>query len=308
MTRAQSQLFSARTDLLVAQTNILQQETVLKNVLSRSGVGTTELASVHIVPTDQITIPAQDDPRTVEQLVSEATANRVETQQARINLESNKTNLAGVKNSLRPSLQAFAELTNNGLSGDITALGLTQPGVAYLAGGYGNLLGQIVRRNYPNYSAGISLNIPLRNRQAQSDYVTSQLEIRQNELNLQKQINQIRVEVQNAVVGLQQARARHQASVQARVLSQQTFEGDRRKYELGASTAYQVVQDQRDLAAAQSSEVQSLANYTHARIALDQAIGATLDVNHILLDEATSGRVSAPPSPLPPAPPAGARQ
>ena len=298
VTRAQSQLFSARQDLLVAQTNILQQETILKNVLSRAGVATTELASVHIVPTDQIAIPEKDDARTVDQLFTEALASRMEVQQAKINIESNKTNLDGVKSSLRPSLQAFADFSNNGLSGDSSTLGLLQPGVGYLAGGYGNLLGQIFRRNYPNYSAGISLNIPLRNRQAQSDYVTSQLEIRQNELNLQKQINQIRVEVQNAVVGLQQARARHDAAVQARVLSQQTFDGDRRKYELGASTAYQVVQDQRDLAAAQSAEVQSLANYTHARIALDQAIGATLEVNHILLEEAAAGKVSAAPSPL----------
>ena len=84
--------------------------------------------------------------------------------------------------------------------------------------------------------------------------------------------------------------------MQARVLSQQTFEGDRRKYELGASTAYQVVQDQRDLAAAQSAEVQSLANYTHAKIALDQAIGATLEINHVSVEEATAGKVSAAPS------------
>jgi outer membrane protein TolC len=304
VTRAQSQLFSARQDLLVAQTNILQQETILKNVISRSGVGTTELAAVHIIPTDTITIPDRDDPRTVEQLVTEGLGNRVEMQQARINLESNKTNLQGVRSSLRPSVQAFADLTNNGLTGDITAVGLAQTGVGYLAGGYGNLLGEIVRRNYPSYSAGVSVNIPLRNRQSQSDYVTSQLEIRQNELNLQKQANQIRVEVQNAVVGLQQARARHDAAVQARVLSQQTFEGDRRKYELGASTAYQVVQDQRDLAAAQSAEVQSLANYTHAKIALDQAIGATLDVNRVSLEEAQAGKVAAPPV----TPPAGARQ
>ena len=295
VTRAQSQLYTARQDLLVARTNLLQQETILKNVLSRAGVGTSELASVHIVPVDQITIPDRDDPRTVDQLLTEGLANRVEVQQAKINIESNKTNLQGVRSSLKPSLQAFAEFTNNGLTGDATALGLAQSGVGYLAGGYSNLLGQIARRNYPNYSAGVSLNIPLRNRAAQSDYVTSQLEIRQNELNLQKQINQIRVEVQNAVVGLQQARARHDAAVQARALSLQTFEGDRRKYELGASTAYQVVQDQRDLAAAQSAEVQSLANYTHARIALDQAIGATLEINHVSLEEAAAGKVNAAP-------------
>ncbi len=40
--------------------------------------------------------------------------NRVELEQARINLDSKKLNLVGIKNSLRPSLQAFAELTNNG--------------------------------------------------------------------------------------------------------------------------------------------------------------------------------------------------
>lgn len=158
------------------------------------------------------------------------------------------------------------------------------------------MLGEIFRRDYPNYSAGLSLNIPLRNRAAQADYATSLLEIRQHELNYQKQVNQVRVDVQNAVIGMQQARVRYDAAVQARNLSQQTFDADKKKYELGAGTPYQVVQDQRDLASAQSSEAQAMANYSHARIALDQALGRTLDVNHISMDEAMSGRVRAVPS------------
>ena len=121
------------------------------------------------------------------------------------------------------------------------------------------------------------------------------MEIRQNELNLQKQVNQIRVDVQNAIIGLQQARARYVAAKEARDLSQQTFDGDKKKYELGAGTSYQVVQDQRDLASAQSSEVQAMANYTHARIQFDQALGATLDVNQISIAEALAGKVSAQP-------------
>jgi len=299
VTRAQSQLYSARQDLLIAQTNLMQQETILKNALSRAGVATSELAEVHIVPLDSIEIPAQDDMRTVAELVGVAMANRVELEQARINLDSNHMNLAGVRSSLKPSLQAFAELTNNGLAGMASAAALGQPGVSYFDGGYGDLLEQIFRRNFPNYSAGISLNIPLRNRAAQSDYVTSQLEIRQNELNLQKQVNQVRVDVQNAVIGLQQARARYVAAKEARVLSQETFEGDKKKYDLGATTSYQVVQDQRDLASAQSSEVQAMANYTHARIQFDQALGATMDVNNISIAEAMAGKVSAQATPLP---------
>jgi len=292
VTRAQSQLFAAKQDLLISQTNLLQQETILKNAISRKGVATSELAEVHIVPLDKIEIPAKDELRPVDELVTQAMGSRIEIETDRINLESNKTNLVGIKSSLRPTLQAFAELTNNGLTGDATVFALAQGGVPAFAGGYGNALAQIFRRNYPNYSAGVSLNIPLRNRAAQSDYVTSMLEMRQNELSLQKQINQVRVDVQNAVIGIQQARARYDAAVQARVLSQQTFDGDKRKYELGASTAYQVVQDQRDLASAQSSEVQAMANYSHARIALDQALGTTLDVNGISMEEAMSGKVS----------------
>ncbi len=299
VTRAESQLYTAKQDLIIAQTNLAQQETVLKNALSRSGITSADLADVHIVPLDKIVIPEKDEIRPVEALVSEALDKRVEINQGRINLESNQLNLIGIKNSLKPTLQGFAELTNNGLSGQLTALGALEGGVPYLAGGYGNLLAQIARRNFPNYTAGISLNIPIRNRAAQSDYVTSLLEIRQNELALRKNINQVRVDVQNAVIGLQQARARFDAAVKARVLAQETLDADEKKLALGAGTSYQVVQDQRDLASAQSSEIQSIANYSHARIAVDQALGTTLEVNNVSVAEAMSGHISAAPSNVP---------
>jgi len=260
------------------------------------------LTNLHIVPLDKFEIPQKDESRPLEDLIRQAVEKRAEMQQARLNLESNQMNLVGIKSSLRPTLQAFAELTNNALTGDLTAQGAFQPGIGPFVGGYGNLLSQIFRRDYPNYSAGVSLNIPLRNRAARADYATSLLELRQNELNLRKNINQIRVDVQNAIVGLEQARARYEAAVKSRVLQEQTLAGDEKRYALGATVAFQVVQDQRDLATAQSTEVQSMANYTHARIALDQALGNTLDVNSVSIDEALKGQVSQPsalPSDLP---------
>ena len=285
VTRAQSQLYAARQDLVISETNLLQQETVLKNALSRQGIATSDLADVHVIPLDTINIPGKDDLPSINDLTANALKNRLEIEQARLNLDSNNMNLVGIRSSLKPTLQVFAELTNNGLSGT--------GNVPAFSGNYGTLLGQIFARDYPNYSAGVSLTIPLRNRAAQADYATSVIEIRQNELNFQKQVNQVRVDVQNAVIGMQQARVRYDAAVQARSLSQQTFEADKKKYELGAGTPYQVIQDQRDLASAQSSEAQAMANYSHARIALDQALGRTLDVNHISMDEAISGHVRA---------------
>ncbi len=163
-------------------------------------------------------------------LIKQALAARPEmTAQARLNLASNQTNLVGIKNSLRPTLQAFAELTNNGLSGELAGVGVLQSYNGALVGGYGNLLGQIFRRDYPNYSAGVSLNITLRNRAAQADYATSLLELRQNELNLRKNINQIRVDVQNALVGLQQARSRYEAATKSHAYSSGADPGRRSK-------------------------------------------------------------------------------
>ncbi|MBI5282150.1 MAG: TolC family protein [Candidatus Solibacter usitatus] len=292
ITRAEAQVYAAQQDLVIAETNFMQQETILKNVLSRNGVATAGLSAVRIVPLDKIAVPEKDDIPPLEDLTAAALDRRSEIQQARINLESNKINLTGIKSALKPSLQAFAQFTTNGLAGDLTALGALQPGIAELSGGYGRLLSQIFSANYPSYSAGFSLNIPLRNRAAQSDYATSMLEMRQNELNLLKNTSQVRVDVQNAVIGLRQARARYEAALKSRQLQEETLSADQRKYTLGVTTAFQVVQSQRDLATAQSAEVQAMANYTHARIAYDQALGRTLDVNNVSLDEALQGRVS----------------
>ena len=289
VTRAEAQVYSSQQDLVVSQTNLLQQETILKNALVRDGVVRANLSNVRVIPLDRIVIPESDNLRPLDELTQQAVEKRVEVSTNRIDIESNQMNLVGIKNSLKPTLQAFAELTNNALAGQATSV--AAEALAF-SGGYGNFLSQIFQRNYPNYSAGLSLNITLRNRAAQSDYVTSQLELRQNELNLRKSVNQVRVDVENAVIGLQQARARYNAAEKARELQQQTLDADQEKYRLGASTSYQVVQDQRDLASAVSTEVQALANYTHARIAYDQAMGTTLETNNVSIDEALSGKIS----------------
>ncbi len=300
VTRAEAQVYTSQQDLLVSQTNLLQQEAVLKNALSKNGVASPTVADVHIIPLDTIAVPEKEEIPGLSNLVTEALGKRVEVATQRLNIDSQKRGLVGIKNGLKPNLQAFVELTNNGLAG--APGGSFVPGAQGLVGSYPTLLGQIFGRDYPSYSAGLSLNVPLRNRAAQSDYVTSVLNLRQTELQLQKQENQVRVDVQNAVVGLRQARARYDSSVKARILQQQTLSADKRRYTLGASTVFQVIQDQQGLSSAQTSEVEALANYSHARIAYDQALGRTLEVNHVSIQEALEGKVvrqSALPETLP---------
>ena len=111
-------------------------------------------------------------------------------------------------------------------------------------------------------------------------------------MQLQKSIAQVRLDVKNAVIGLQQARARYETAVASRTLAEQTLEAEQKRYQFGESTIPVVVQAQRDLSVAQTAEVQAMANYTHAKIAFDQAVGQTLDVYNISMEEAVSGRVA----------------
>jgi outer membrane protein TolC len=295
VTAAAAAVSAAKEDLLIAQTNVAQQETVLKNALSRTGSNSAWLDDVHIIPLDRIEVPKTDDLRSAAELVQTALANRPDIEQSRINVDSSRIFLKGSKNNLLPSLSAFADLQNAGLSGPTNPTYNGSGGSAadpFFVGGYGNFVGQIFRRDFPNYSAGVSLNIPFRNRAAQADYVTDELQLRQSELQLQRLVNQVGVEVKNAVIGLRQARTRYETAVNTRELGQQNLEAQQNLFKYGAvPDATTVIQAQKDLAADDTAVLQAMANYTHARIAFDDAVGQTLDTNHVSMQEAAEGKV-----------------
>jgi outer membrane protein TolC len=294
VTRAAAQVSVSKQDLLIAQTNVQQQEIVLKNALSRNAMANAWLDEVHIVPMNRIEVPKSDDLKPLVELLPEAMANRVEIEQDKINIDSQKIAIRGSRNGLLPTLQAFVELTNNGLSGPVNPIYNGESGTPdpYFIGGTGNALAQVFRRDFPNYSAGLTLNIPFRNRQAQADYVTDQLQLRQAELRLQRAANQVAVDVKTAVIGVQQARARYETAVDTRKLAEQSLKDEQNRFQHGVSSVTLVIQAQRDLANDEDSEVQAMANYTHAKIAFDLAMGRTLDVNRISMQEAASGRVA----------------
>ncbi len=315
--RAEAEVASREQDLTTSETNVLQQETILKNAISRNGVASPTVAEVRIVPTDRIRMPNVEPVQPIQDLVQKALTERPELSQTQIQLENSRIALKGTKNAMLPTVDAFVDLRNRGQAGTVNALPVTDPTTGKLVprnpnavdgfflGGYSTVLRQLFGRSFPDYSAGFSLNIPLRNRAAQADFVNAQLNLRQGELQYQRQINSVRVDVQNALIALQQARARYQAAEKNRALQEQTLDAEQKKYALGASTVFFVVQAQRDLATAEGSRVQALAAYARARTQLELATGQTLDANNIQIDEAEKGVVSTPPSPIPVIDPTG---
>lgn len=125
---------------------------------------------------------------------------------------------------------------------------------------------------------------------------------------MQRSVNQIRVDVRNAVIGLQQARARFDTAVATRVLAEQSLKAEQDKFKYGATgtDVTTVIQAQKDLVNDQTLEAQAMANYTHAKINFDQSVGRTLSINNVSMEEAMSGHVSREsilPATLPTPPP-----
>jgi outer membrane protein TolC len=295
VTRTGAAVSAAKEALLIAQSNVSQQEIVLKNALNRNAMANAWLDDIHVIPLDRIEVPKTDEIRPVQDLVQEALKNRADMVTANINLDSKKILLKGTRNNLLPTLQAFADVNNAGLAGPANPLyiynGQSGAPSPYFIGGTGTFLSQIFGRDFPNYSAGITLNIPFRNRQAQADYVIDELQLRQAELGLQRATNQVRVDVKTNLINLEQARARYETAVATRQLTEQNLDAEQKRFNYGVGSVALVIAAQQQLAADQEAEVESMANYTHAKIAFDEAMGRTLELNNVSMEEAKSGRV-----------------
>src|SRR5262249_43730488 len=222
--------------------------------------------------------------------------------QARLQITNSEISLQGSKSALKPALDLVATAQNNGLVGQPNALSLASGGIGvsplvrgggdgFLVGGYGDALSQVFSRDFPDHGIAVRLNIPLRNRTARADVIRDQLSVRQQQIRLQQLEKQVRLEVTNALIGVEQARESYNAARHERILQEQTLAAEKEKFEVGASTSFYVVQYERDLAAAQSAEVSALASYQKAKTALQRSVGTILEDYSVVMDEAVRGVV-----------------
>jgi len=153
--------------------------------------------------------------------------------------------------------------------------------------GFADAHSQIFHNDFPDYAVSLSVNIPIRNRSAQADYQRAVLTQRQTEAQLQALKNAAILDVRNTYIALVQDRARVQAAGTARELQRQTFEAEQKKYQLGASTVYNVILTQRDFITAQGTELRALADLVEAKANYERALGRTLEVNKVTIADAT---------------------
>jgi outer membrane protein len=288
MTRANAQVFSTRQDLINARGLREEQEAIFKNVLTRRGNEDPEVRAAHIIPTDTLAIPEKDEIRPIQDLISEALANRPDLGQARLQIENSRIGLAGARSATRPEVDLVGVMQNSGLAGTVNPFALPNPG---FVGGYGSVLEQVLARNYPTYGIGLQMTLPLHNRIAEADLARDELQLKQSQIRLRQFENQARLEVEDALIAMRRARSSYEAAEQARKLQQESLEAEQAKFEVGASTSFFVIQYESLLAQARSTEVAARSSYVKARAALQRATGTILDENRISVEAAVKGRM-----------------
>jgi len=250
----------------------------------------------------------------LDQALRQALQNRPEVEQAELNVRYASIVVKANRNALLPTLTLFATYAPTGLSGLSSALGpcpsgYTASGDQCVASsgsiprpmivssqGFSQSMSQVFRGNYPDYSFGFTLQFPIRNRSAQADAARALLEQRQLEEQLQKQKNQVEQDVRSAEIGVIQAKAQIQAAAKAVLLAQKTLDAEQKKFQLGESTVFLVIQAQRDLATAEGNEVKARSTYAKALTQFRQATGTVLTDYHIELNDALQGKVARSPN------------
>jgi outer membrane protein len=283
---AESEIASDDQALIVAQTNQLQQEVVVLSLISKNPMD-PRLQGLQILPTTSLDQVPQVPNLTVPDAVNEAWASRPELQVDQLQLKNDRIEIRATRNSLLPQLNVSGNYTTGGLSGVVTnnailqEFGLTPPFPT--SGGVGTVYSELFNNSYPTYSGTLSFSMPLRNRSAQAAAAEAQLTDREQQTSLQRDKNNIVVGVRQALTALQQDAALVVADVKATQLAQETYDDEVKKFELGASTTYNVVLQSRDLNAAKLNELTAKTSLAIALVNFNQAMGRTLTSNNIFI-------------------------
>ncbi len=246
-----------------------------------------DLDAADVQTTDQLPEPQVADVPNLQSALETAMRQRPELRVSEQDLQNQNITARFTRNGLLPSANAFGLYAGAGLAGN------TQ----LLDAGASQSLTQDIVAAYPEYAGGMSVTVPLRNRSAQADNLRARLEERQLQVNLQNSRQQVGMEVRQATIGLIQGKAQVEAAHEAVKLATQTADAERKKLQVGASTAYNVILRDRDVVTALQADIAAVGTYAKELVEMDRATGSTLEQNGIELSDALSGEVSKRPTP-----------
>jgi outer membrane protein TolC len=243
-----------------------------------------DFRTLPIVLTETVLPPTDDRPLDKEQYVETAYRLRPDLKAQLQALDIDDLNYKTNKDQLRPGLNIVGNYTSSGRGGTFiprsTGFGVVA-GVP-VPGGFGDALDHVFAFNYPTYSVGLQLQLPIRDRANQADLADAIVSKRLNSLRSRTVQQQIRQDVLNAVTQVENSRASVKLAQVALDFSQKRLEAEQKRYDLGVTTIFFVIQAQQDLVNAQANVVTQSINYRRALVSLLRLSGQLLEERGIV--------------------------
>jgi len=259
--QAQAEEATRKQALVTAEATRRTNELALKRLI----VGGTDddLWNATLEPTDRPATTAE--PIDLEAAVRAALANRVDIAVAKRSLEQNEIAMKNLHNATLPALDLIGlynlqgrggtEFQRSGFGGTITNT---------IPGGYFDALSNIGTFTAPTWSMRLNYSMPLGQSQTEAAYARARVQVTQTQAQVKQAELIIATEVTNAALNVRNAFEAVQASAVARELSEQRLQAAQSKFEVGMATNFEVVQAQRDLADARTTELRNILNYRKA--------------------------------------------
>ena len=244
-----------------------------------------EIRNLPLVLTESADPPIYMPTYEPEESIEAALLMRPEVRMRRKNLEIDDYNITRFTNQQRPDLSINASYSATGLGGNLYETSLVGGTSRLLeAGGFPAAMSQLFQFGFPTYSEGVTLELPLRNRRAAVDLANTVLRKKRNMYELRSLEQEIRLDVLNAITGVELSKAAIQQAAVALDFSQKRLDAEQQKYDLGVSTAFIVLDAQDDLVQSQADLLQESIGYRQAIVALMQATGGLLKERGIQID------------------------
>jgi outer membrane protein TolC len=246
-----------------------------------------------IVPTDR---PTRESLREgfqadVEVGFKRALETRPEVKQALLTIESKKVTRAYTKNQLKPRLDLSGSYGFNGLG----AQALVQnPDGTLTQLNYGDALQDIVYRTYPAWTLGVTFVVPIGNNVARGNDAIANADLELARTNFAITKANLQVEVRAAARAIDIGYRSVAAATKARDLAERNLDAEKKKFENGMSTTFQVAQIANDLTTAITGELQAIATYLKNISAWHKSVGDILEVNHVVLEGLAVSTAASP--------------
>lgn len=312
-----TELANREADLLLASQQVSVAENALKQLLIKEATSSDWLRP--LVPTDRPVVG--QEPVNLDAAIKDALDNRYELQRLKLAADINKIDIDYFKNQTRPQIDLNTTVSLDGLArGNITTSPTTFPLIpsdpisiatngnafllselrrlnpsavinvplvtipgspAFLAGGFNRSLNNMFRSDAPNFSVGVTISFPFRNRTAEANLAGARITQHQLETQTRQQEQAILVEVRNAVQAVETARQRVIAARTARENAEIQLDGERKLFESGRSTQFLLFQRENALTNARNAEIRAETDYNKAVANLQKATSTTFVQNRI---------------------------